>query len=104
MCLQADQAQFVTGYNGGVFSVSDDNPDAGPFLTYCWTGPCKAPDVNFGELAVHMYWRLMYSQADMLHNRHCQLAMRCSSLQYDFAHVKFCSVCPLTVQGETTVN
>ncbi|DBB18199.1 hypothetical protein WJX82_007776 [Trebouxia sp. C0006] len=43
----ADQAQFVTGYNGGVFSVSNDNPDAGPFLTYCWTGPCKAPDVNF---------------------------------------------------------
>ena len=66
MCLQADQAHFVTGYNGGAFSVSDDNPDAGPFLTYCWTGPCKAPDVNFGELAVHMYWRLMYSHKNKL--------------------------------------
>ncbi|DBA74133.1 TPA: hypothetical protein ACH3X1_010938 [Trebouxia sp. C0004] len=43
----ADDAQYITGYNGGVFSVSDDNPTAGPFLTYCWIGPCKAPNVNY---------------------------------------------------------
>lgn len=53
-CLQtlsdADLTASVTGYNGGVFDVSWDLVEQGAYMTYCWLGPCQAPDVNFGEL------------------------------------------------------
>ena len=53
-CLQSliGHIASVMGYNGGVFDISWDRIDQGAYLTYCWIGPCQAPDVNFGELIV----------------------------------------------------
>jgi len=33
-----------------VVYVSWDLVEQGAYMTYCWIGPCQAPDVNFGEL------------------------------------------------------